>query len=144
MTAVVTKIMHVFVDALPHVPEHRRLPILAQLVTTLGPARFLWIQMVLLFKLHATQSSGSASEKVATAGVCGELVCLVLCLLHVLQVLFVFCEQDAALERDVDFWISLCCQFNVSDQLTSLINIHNFLLQLPDDKDDGEGENGFE
>lgn len=48
------------------------------------------------------------------------------------------CLQDAALEKDVDFWISLCCQFEVSDQLTSLINILNFLLQLPDDKDDGE------
>ncbi|XP_039869962.1 HEAT repeat-containing protein 1 isoform X2 [Simochromis diagramma] len=104
--AVVTKIMHVFADALPHVPEHRRLPILCQLVTTLGPARFLWVLMLLLFKLHATQSAGSTSEK------------------------------DAALERDVDFWISLCCQFDISDQLTSLINILNFLLQLPDDKED--------
>uniref|UniRef100_A0A3Q0SAU3 HEAT repeat-containing protein 1 n=1 Tax=Amphilophus citrinellus TaxID=61819 RepID=A0A3Q0SAU3_AMPCI len=106
VTAVVTKIMHVFADALPHVPEHRRLPILSQLVATLGPARFLWVLLVLLFKLHATQSSGSASEK------------------------------DAALERDVDFWISLCCEFDVSNQLTSLISILNFLLQLPDDKDD--------
>lgn len=38
----------------------------------------------------------------------------------------------------MDFWISLSCQFDVSDQLTSIINILNFLLQLPDDKDDGE------
>lgn len=38
----------------------------------------------------------------------------------------------------MDFWISLCCQFEVNEQLTSLINILNFLLQLPDDKDDGE------
>uniref|UniRef100_A0A671WLT3 HEAT repeat-containing protein 1 n=1 Tax=Sparus aurata TaxID=8175 RepID=A0A671WLT3_SPAAU len=104
--AVVTRIMHVFADALPHVPDHRRLPVLAQLVTTLGPARFLWVLMLLLFKLHATQTASSVSEK------------------------------DAALERDVDFWISLCCQFEVTDQLTSLISILNFLLQLPDDKDD--------
>nr|XP_020484502.2 HEAT repeat-containing protein 1-like [Labrus bergylta] len=98
--------MHVFADALPHVPDHRRVPILSQLLTTLGPAHFLWILMLLLFKLHATQTSGDTSEK------------------------------DAALERDVDFWISLCCQFEVSDQLTSLVSILNFLLQLPDDKDD--------
>ncbi|XP_073345886.1 HEAT repeat-containing protein 1 isoform X2 [Pagrus major] len=104
--AVVTRIMLVFADALPHVPDHRRLPVLAQLVTTLGPARFLWVLMLLLFKLHATQTASSVSEK------------------------------DAALERDVDFWISLCCQFEVTDQLTSLISILNFLLQLPDDKDD--------
>lgn len=68
--AVVTKIMHVFADALPHVPEHRRLPILFQLVTTLGPARFLWVLMLLLFKLHATQSAGSTSEKVKIACFC--------------------------------------------------------------------------
>ncbi|XP_028989805.1 HEAT repeat-containing protein 1 [Betta splendens] len=106
MDSVVTRIVHVFADALPHVPEHRRLPILTQLVSTLGPARFLWVLMLLLFKLHAMQGASSPAEK------------------------------DAAREQDVDFWISLSCQFEVSDQLTSLINILNFLLQLPDDKDD--------
>uniref|UniRef100_A0A8C9X9E9 HEAT repeat-containing protein 1 n=1 Tax=Sander lucioperca TaxID=283035 RepID=A0A8C9X9E9_SANLU len=104
LVAVVTRIMHVFADALPHVPEHRRLPILRQLVTTLGPAHFLWVLMLLLFKLHATQSAAQSA--------------------------------DEALEKDVDFWISLCCEFSVNDQLTSIINILNFLLQLPDDSDD--------
>ncbi|XP_057682312.1 HEAT repeat-containing protein 1 isoform X2 [Corythoichthys intestinalis] len=103
----VTRIVHVFVDALPHVPEHRRLPILDQLVTTLGPARFLWVLMLLLFKLHSTQATNFDSEK------------------------------EAALERDMDFWISVCCQFEVADQIKALINIMNFLIQLPNDKDDG-------
>ncbi|XP_034413872.1 HEAT repeat-containing protein 1 isoform X5 [Cyclopterus lumpus] len=106
VVAVVTRILHVFADALPHVPDHRRLPILSQLVTTLGPARFLWVLMLLLFKLHATQTATSTSEK------------------------------DAALERDVDFWVSLCCEFKVSEQLSSLISILLFLLKLPDDKHD--------
>ncbi|XP_077357877.1 HEAT repeat-containing protein 1 isoform X2 [Festucalex cinctus] len=105
--AAVTRIVHVFADALPHVPEHRRLPILAQLVDTLGPARFLWVLMLLLFKVHTTQASSSESEK------------------------------EAALERDMDFWIAVCCQFEVAEQLTSLINILNFLIKLPDDKEDG-------
>ncbi|XP_069374153.1 HEAT repeat-containing protein 1 isoform X2 [Paralichthys olivaceus] len=104
--AVVTRIMHVFADALPHVPDHRRLPVVAQLMTTLGPTRFLWVMMLLLFKLHAEQTTSSVSEK------------------------------EASLDRDVDFWISLCCQFEVSEQLVSLINILNFLHQLPNDKDD--------
>uniref|UniRef100_A0A7N8X9A1 HEAT repeat-containing protein 1 n=1 Tax=Mastacembelus armatus TaxID=205130 RepID=A0A7N8X9A1_9TELE len=104
--AVVTRIVHVFADALPHVPDHRRLPILNQLVTTLGPARFLWVLLLLLFKLHATQAAGAASEK------------------------------DAALERDVDFWISLCCQFEVADQLTSLINILSFLLKKAEEEEE--------
>ncbi|KAF7648691.1 hypothetical protein LDENG_00153150 [Lucifuga dentata] len=106
LDAVVTRIVHVFADALPHMPDHRRLPVLTQLITTLGPARFLWVLMLLLFKQHATQAAGAASEK------------------------------DAALERDVDFWISVCCQFEVSDQISSLIRILHFLLQLPQDKDD--------
>lgn len=46
------------------------------------------------------------------------------------------CVQEAALQIDVDFWISVCCRFEVSEQLISLVNILNFLLQLPDDKDD--------
>ncbi|XP_035853129.1 HEAT repeat-containing protein 1 isoform X1 [Sander lucioperca] len=108
LVAVVTRIMHVFADALPHVPEHRRLPILRQLVTTLGPAHFLWVLMLLLFKLHATQSAAQSAAS----------------------------DKDEALEKDVDFWISLCCEFSVNDQLTSIINILNFLLQLPDDSDD--------
>lgn len=106
LVAVVTRIMHVFVDALPHVPAHRRLPVLSQLVTTLDPAHFLWVLMLLLFKQHAVQSSGSTSDK------------------------------DAALQTDVEFWISLSVHFLVGDQLTSLIHMMNFLLQLPDDKDD--------
>uniref|UniRef100_A0A8D3DWG2 HEAT repeat-containing protein 1 n=1 Tax=Scophthalmus maximus TaxID=52904 RepID=A0A8D3DWG2_SCOMX len=102
--AVVTRIMHVFADALPHVPDHRRLPVLTQLVTTLGPARFLWVLMLLLFKLHAEQTASSEA-------------CV-----------------------DVDFWISVCCQFDVSDQLVSLVHILNFLQQLPHDKLSDEEE----
>lgn len=63
---VVVKIMSVFVDALPHVPAHRRLPILVQLVDTLGPQRFLWLLLVLLFEQYVT--------KTVLAAACGEKV----------------------------------------------------------------------
>lgn len=46
-------------------------------------------------------------------------------------------EKDAALEKNVDFWISVCCEFEVSDQLTSFIQILQYLMQLPQDKEDG-------
>lgn len=52
--------------------------------------------------------------------------------------LTVVCLQDAALERDVDFWVSLCCEFTASEQLSSLVSLLLFLLKLPDDKQDGE------
>uniref|UniRef100_A0A8C7F599 HEAT repeat-containing protein 1 n=1 Tax=Oncorhynchus kisutch TaxID=8019 RepID=A0A8C7F599_ONCKI len=106
MEAVVTRIVHVFADALPHVPEHRRLPILSQLMTTLGPARFLWVLLLLMFKQHATQTNAT--------------------------------DKDAALERDVEFWISVCCEFEVEEQLVSLIKILKYLMALPQDKEDGE------
>nr|XP_046212601.1 HEAT repeat-containing protein 1 isoform X1 [Oncorhynchus gorbuscha]XP_046212602.1 HEAT repeat-containing protein 1 isoform X1 [Oncorhynchus gorbuscha] len=105
MEAVVTRIVHVFADALPHVPEHRRLPILSQLMTTLGPARFLWVLLLLMFKQHATQTNVT--------------------------------DKDAALERDVEFWISVCCEFEVEEQLVSLIKILKYLMALPQDKEDG-------
>uniref|UniRef100_A0A8B9K3U5 HEAT repeat-containing protein 1 n=1 Tax=Astyanax mexicanus TaxID=7994 RepID=A0A8B9K3U5_ASTMX len=105
MEAVVTRIVHVFVDALPHVPEHRRLPILKQLLDTLGPDRFLWVLMLLLFKQHTALSTAGA-------------------------------EKEAALERDQEFWISLCCEFEVQEQLASLIKILQFLTSLPKDKEE--------
>ncbi|XP_072523688.1 HEAT repeat-containing protein 1 [Salminus brasiliensis] len=105
MEAVVTRIAHVFVDALPHVPEHRRLPILKQLLDTLGPARFLWVLLLLLFKQHTALSAAGA-------------------------------EKEAALERDQEFWISLCCEFEVHEQLTSLTKILQFLMALPQDKEE--------
>lgn len=37
----------------------------------------------------------------------------------------------------MDFWISLCSQFEVGEQLASLNHIVGFLLQLPEDKDEG-------
>ncbi|XP_043109963.1 HEAT repeat-containing protein 1 isoform X3 [Puntigrus tetrazona] len=108
METVVSRIVHVFVDALPHVPEHRRLPILSQLMNTLGPSRFLWVLMLLLFKQHATKTSVSA------AGL----------------------EKEAVVERDQEFWISVCCDFEVKEQLTSMIRILQFLMTLPQDKED--------
>lgn len=107
LVAVVTRILHVFVDALPHMPAHRRQPVLSQLVSTLGPSHFLWVLMLLLFKQHAAQCTGSASNS----------------------------DKDAARQTDVEFWISLCVHFSVGDQLTSFIHLMSFMLQLPDDKD---------
>uniref|UniRef100_A0A8C3FEI2 HEAT repeat-containing protein 1 n=1 Tax=Chrysemys picta bellii TaxID=8478 RepID=A0A8C3FEI2_CHRPI len=108
---VVIKIIHVFVDALPHVPEHRRLPILAQLIDTLGGERFLWVLLVLLFEQHVT--------KTVTAATNGE--------------------KDAVLETDIEFWISVCCEFSVQHQFQSLMKIIQYLTKLPENKEDDPG-----
>ncbi|XP_071996832.1 HEAT repeat-containing protein 1 isoform X2 [Engystomops pustulosus] len=105
---VVERIIRVFVDALPHVPEHRRLPILSQLLETVGVERFLWVLLVLLFQQHVTKT-----VTVAPTG-----------------------EKDAVLERDTEFWISVCCEFSVQNQLESLISLVKFMSALPENKED--------
>uniref|UniRef100_A0A4W3IM72 HEAT repeat-containing protein 1 n=1 Tax=Callorhinchus milii TaxID=7868 RepID=A0A4W3IM72_CALMI len=103
---VVTNIIHVFVDALPHVPEHRRLPILSQLIDTVSAERFLWVLLLLLFEQHVTKTSAPANG-----------------------------DKEAILERDVEFWISVCCEFGVQEQLLSLMNMLRYLAKLPEDKE---------
>ncbi|XP_042638956.1 HEAT repeat-containing protein 1 [Orycteropus afer afer] len=104
----VVKIINVFVDALPHVPEHRRLPILVQLVDTLGAEKFLWVLLLLLFEQYVTKT-----VLVAAYG-----------------------EKDAMLEADTEFWISVCCEFKVHHQIQSLMNILQYLTKLPEDKEE--------
>ncbi|XP_043551503.1 HEAT repeat-containing protein 1 isoform X2 [Chiloscyllium plagiosum] len=109
---VVTKIIHVFVDAMPHVPEHRRVPILSQLVNTVSAERFLWTLLLLLFEQHVTKATTSATNN----------------------------EKEAAVERDVEFWIAVCCEFSAQEQLQSFINILRYLAKLPEEKEDTEGQ----
>uniref|UniRef100_A0A8C0DRX7 HEAT repeat-containing protein 1 n=1 Tax=Balaenoptera musculus TaxID=9771 RepID=A0A8C0DRX7_BALMU len=105
---IVVKIINVFVDALPHVPEHRRLPVLVQLVDTLGAERFLWVLLLLLFEQYVTKTVLVAA----------------------------FGEKDAILEADTEFWISVCCEFSVQHQIQSLMNILEYLMKLPEEKEE--------
>ncbi|XP_071595137.1 HEAT repeat-containing protein 1-like isoform X2 [Heliangelus exortis] len=104
---VVIKIIRVFVDALPHVPEHRRLPILTQLITTVGGEKFLWVLLVLLFEQYVTKTVTATSST----------------------------DKDAVLEADTEFWISICCEFDVRSQLQSIMKIIQYLTELPENKE---------
>ncbi|OXB59197.1 hypothetical protein ASZ78_007402 [Callipepla squamata] len=104
---VVIKIIRVFVDALPHVPEHRRLPILAQLVNTVGGDRFLWVLLVLLFEQYVTKTVTLTAST----------------------------DKDAVLEADTEFWISICCEFSVRCQFQSMMKIIQYLTELPENKE---------
>ncbi|XP_017600255.1 PREDICTED: HEAT repeat-containing protein 1 [Corvus brachyrhynchos] len=108
---VVIKIIRVFVDALPHVPEHRRLPILSQLITTVGGDKFLWVLLVLLFEQYVTKTVTATSST----------------------------DKDAVLEADTEFWISICCEFNVRSQFQSVMKIIQYLTELPENKEDDPG-----
>lgn len=48
------------------------------------------------------------------------------------------CVQESVVERDQDFWISVCCEFEVKEQLTSLIRVLQYLMTLPQDSEEGE------
>ncbi|NWR29845.1 HEAT1 protein, partial [Tachuris rubrigastra] len=108
---VVIKIIRVFVDALPHVPEHRRLPILSQLITTVGGDKFLWVLLVLLFEQYVTKTVTATSST----------------------------DKDAVLEADTEFWIFICCEFNVRSQFQSMMKIIQYLTELPENKEDDPG-----
>ncbi|XP_063007665.1 HEAT repeat-containing protein 1 [Melospiza melodia melodia] len=108
---VVIKIIRVFVDALPHVPEHRRLPILSQLITTVGGDKFLWVLLVLLFEQYVTKTVTATPST----------------------------DKDAVLEADTEFWISICCEFNVHSQFQSVMKIIQYLTELPENKEDDPG-----
>ncbi|XP_035177994.1 HEAT repeat-containing protein 1 isoform X1 [Oxyura jamaicensis] len=108
---VVIKIIRVFVDALPHVPEHRRLPILTQLITTVGGERFLWVLLVLLFEQYVTKTVTATSST----------------------------DKDAVLEADTEFWISICCEFNIHSQFQTMMKIIHYLTELPENKEDDPG-----
>ncbi|NWH29268.1 HEAT1 protein, partial [Chloropsis hardwickii] len=108
---VVIKIIRVFVDALPHVPEHRRLPILSQLITTVGGDKFLWILLVLLFEQYVTKTVTATPST----------------------------DKDAVLEADTEFWIAICCEFNVCSQFQSVMKIIQYLTELPENKEDDPG-----
>ena len=47
----------VFVDALPHLPSHRRETLFAQLATTIGAEQHLWILLALICNAHVTRGA---------------------------------------------------------------------------------------
>lgn len=49
--------------------------------------------------------------------------------------LFSLSTQDAILEADTEFWFSVCCEFSVQHQIQSLMNILQYLLKLPEEKE---------
>lgn len=44
-------------------------------------------------------------------------------------------KQDAILEADTEFWISVCCEFSVQHQVQSLMHILQYLEKLPEEKE---------
>ena len=55
----VVMVMRVFVDAFPHIPEHRRLPLFSQLMSTVGAERYLARMLALLIGGYVTKGAAA-------------------------------------------------------------------------------------
>ena len=59
---IVAMLIRVFVDASPHIPEHRQLPLFTHLICTLGSTQFLHTAVILLLEKHVIHSQATPGE----------------------------------------------------------------------------------
>ncbi|XP_063853087.1 HEAT repeat-containing protein 1-like [Scylla paramamosain] len=103
------QVCQVFVDALPDLPHHRRLPLFTQLANTLQPDDNLWLLLALLADSHVTRSGGSSGGE-------GE-------------------EEKSALPQAIQFSLILASHFPPTTQLCACIKLVYLVSSLPDDQD---------
>lgn len=60
---IVAMLMRVFVDALPHIPEHRQLPLFTHLVSTVGSIQFLHTAVLLLLEKNVLQGANTSDDE---------------------------------------------------------------------------------
>ena len=111
---VVTTVIHVFADALPEVPEHRRIAVFDKLLTTLDPEVYLWLAPTLILSNMATQ--GPRLGRVLTKE-----------------------EQGGANDRitpDMEFSLNLVHLYQPQVQLKACIRMIKYLHSLPLEKEE--------
>ena len=55
-------LIRVFVDASPHIPEHRQLPLFTHLICTVGSTQFLHTAVILLLEKHVIHGQATPDE----------------------------------------------------------------------------------
>jgi U3 small nucleolar RNA-associated protein 10 len=103
---VVTTVIHVFADALPEVPEHRRIPVFEKLLTTLDPEIYLWLAPTLILSNMATQGPRLGRGLVKDDG------------------------KDRV-APDVEFSLNVCHLYKPQVQLNASIRMIEYLQSLP-------------
>ncbi|KAK4328191.1 hypothetical protein Pmani_001398 [Petrolisthes manimaculis] len=101
------RVCQVFVDALPDVPQHRRLTLFTQLATTLDPARHLWIILALLADSHVLR--GNVKEDVEEKR----------------------SDEKRKVPADIQFALTLAAHFPVVNQTTACISLMSYVSKLP-------------
>lgn len=110
---IITMVIQVFVDSYPYIPEHRRHLLFNKLLTVINEEKYLWRTLLLLMKHVATK--GTLRAELAS-------------------------EQQESLgnfpTNDTEFCLSLCADFTCAIQLSATRDMIEYLLKLPDDKED--------
>ncbi|PFX20859.1 HEAT repeat-containing protein 1 [Stylophora pistillata] len=104
---IVAMLIRVFVDASPHIPEHRQLPLFAHLIDTVGSTQFLHSAIILLLEKHVVHSLNTSDDKQTTV---------------------------AKKPLGADFCLSLCHCFQVNVQVEAMLKLLQFIDQLPLEK----------
>ena len=110
------QVTQVFVDALPDLPEHRRLSLFKQLAVTLGVNENLWVIMTLLvYSYIARDSLPEVDEGI----------------------------EKQRIPRNIAFSITLNGQFSVVDQVQAVNNVFSYISSLPINKAFEDNMNWF-
>jgi len=107
---VVTTVIHVFADALPEVPEHRRIAVFDKLLTTLDPEVYLWLAPTLILSNMATQ--GPRLGKMLNKEM----------------------NSKDRMAADVEFSLNVCHLYQPRVQLKACIRMMEYLHSLPLEK----------
>ncbi|XP_052098508.1 HEAT repeat-containing protein 1-like [Mytilus californianus] len=106
---VITMVIRVFVDAFPHIPNHRRLMLFTKLVSIEGDLSYLWRTLLLMTEQVVSKGPVVDTEDESTEKI------------------------DSAPDRE--FRLNLCSHFTLPVQLSAAIDIIDYIMKLPDDKD---------
>ncbi|XP_050695714.1 HEAT repeat-containing protein 1-like [Eriocheir sinensis] len=120
------QVCQVFVDALPDLPHHRRLPLLTQLATTLQPNPNLWLLLALLANSHVMKGGTRGYKGVGQEGKGDERVRVE--------------EEEEEEERGtlpqvIQFSLTLASQFPATTQVLACVRLMQLVSTLPDDKE---------
>ena len=62
---IVTEVIRIFVDALPHIPDHRKLPLFGHLLRTMGSHDYLHVALGIMMEKRVGQEKlGDSQEQV--------------------------------------------------------------------------------
>lgn len=104
---IVAMLMRVFVDALPHIPEHRQLPLFTHLVSTVGSIQFLHTAVLLLLEKNVLQGANTSDD-----------------------------EKQAGVRNPfgVEFCLRLCHSFDSNVQVEAILKLLQYIDELPLEK----------